>query len=74
LASRMESHGRRRCIQVTGSTYELIRDVFDCAALGLIEVKGVGAMEVWHVIGRKRNDVLYPSVGPANHAASGQVD
>jgi adenylate cyclase len=54
LASRMESHGRTRCIQVTSNTYELIRDAFDCASLGLIEVKGAGAMEVWHVIGRKR--------------------
>jgi adenylate cyclase len=74
LASRMESHGRRRCIQVTSSTYELIRDVFDCTSLGFIEVKGVGAMEVWHVIGRKRNDVSYRSVGPTNQAASGEMD
>ena len=56
LASRMESHGRRRCIQVTSNTYELIRDAFDCTPLGRIEVKGAGAMEVWHVIGRKRCD------------------
>src|SRR5580692_11205696 len=42
LASRMESHGRRRCIQVTSNTYELIRDAFDCTPLGRIEVKGAG--------------------------------
>jgi len=54
LASRMESHGRTRCIQITRSTYELIEDAFNCEAVGLIEVKGVGQMEVWHVLGRKK--------------------
>jgi Adenylate and Guanylate cyclase catalytic domain len=54
LASRMESHGRTRCIQITRSTHELIEDAFNCEAVGLIEVKGVGHMEVWHVLGRKK--------------------
>jgi adenylate cyclase len=53
LASRMELHGRTRCIQITRSTYELIKDAFHCEAVGLIEVKGAGQMEVWHVLGRK---------------------
>lgn len=53
LASRMESHGRSRCVQITRSTYELISDSFECEALGLIEVKGTGPTEVWHVIDRK---------------------
>jgi adenylate cyclase len=53
LASRMESHGRAQCIQVTCNTYELIRHAFDCESSGLIEVKGAGAMEVWHVIARR---------------------
>jgi adenylate cyclase len=52
LASRMESHGQARCIQVTPSTYELIKEAFECTSMGLIEVKGAGIMEVWHVIGR----------------------
>ena len=54
LASRMESHGRARCIQITRSTYELVKDAFDCEAMGLIEVKGAGEMEVWHVLGSKK--------------------
>jgi len=54
LASRMESHGRTRCIQITRSTYELVNDAFDCEAIGIIEVKGAGQMEVWHVLGRKK--------------------
>ena len=53
LASRMESHGRARCIQITRSSYELVKDAFDCEAVGSIEVKGAGQMEVWHVLGRK---------------------
>jgi len=62
LASRMESQGRRRCIQVTSNTHELIRDAFDCTSLGRIEVKGAGTMEVWHVIGRKRSGISDRSV------------
>ena len=53
LASRMESHGKSRCIQITRATYELVKDEFDCEALGSIDVKGTGPTEVWHVIGRK---------------------
>lgn len=53
LASRMESHGRTGIIQITRSTHELVKDVFDCEARGIIEVKGTGQMEVWHVMGRK---------------------
>jgi adenylate cyclase len=53
LASRMESHGRSHAIQITRSTYELIKDAFDCQAMGMIDVKGVGKTEIWHVIGRR---------------------
>ena len=53
VASRMESQGRSRAIQITRSTYELIKDEFVCNAKGLIKIKGADRMEVWHVIGRK---------------------
>jgi adenylate cyclase len=56
LASRMESHGRARCIQITRSTFELVKDTFDCQAMGIIEVKGAGQMEIWHVLGSKKLD------------------
>ena len=56
LASRMESHGRSRIIQITRSTHELVKDAFDCEPRGTIEVKGAGQMEVWHVLGRRRAD------------------
>jgi adenylate cyclase len=42
LASRMESHGRSQIIQITRSTYELVKDAFECEAGGTIEVKGAG--------------------------------
>ncbi len=74
LASRMESHGHTRSIQITRNTYELIKDAFDCESLGLIEVKGAGAMEVWRVIGRRRAEVSLRSVDVINQAASGAVD
>jgi adenylate cyclase len=54
LASRMESHGRTQCIQITRNTYELIKDAFCCEAVGAIEVKGAGQMEIWHVLDRKK--------------------
>jgi adenylate cyclase len=53
LASRMESHGRSRRIQITRGTYDLIKESFDCEAMGLTDVKGAGPTEVWHVIGRR---------------------
>jgi adenylate cyclase len=55
LASRMESHGRTGCIQITRNTYELAKDAFYCEAMGAIEVKGAGQMEVWHVLGSKKS-------------------
>jgi adenylate cyclase len=53
MASRMESHGRGGCVQITRSTYDLISDLFECEALGVIEVKGAGPTEVWRIIDRK---------------------
>ena len=53
LASRMESHGQSGTIQITQSTYDLIKDQFDCESRGTIKVKGADDMEVWHVLGRR---------------------
>lgn len=52
-ASRMESHGGSNVIQITQSTYELIKDDFTCEPKGRIQVKGKGEMEIWHVTGKK---------------------
>jgi adenylate cyclase len=64
LASRMESHGRSRYIQITRNTYELIKNAFECEAMGIIEVKGAGEVEVWHVIGRKAPEGPHPKPFP----------
>lgn len=53
MASRMESQGHSRTIQITRATYDLVKDAFDCEPRGTIEVKGAGQMEVFHVAGRK---------------------
>lgn len=53
LASRMESHGRSGTIQITRSTYELVKDAFDCEPRGWIDVKGAGRVEAWHVTRRR---------------------
>jgi adenylate cyclase len=51
MASRMESHGTADCIQITRSTWELLRDDFVAEPLGLVEVKGKGAVETWRLLG-----------------------
>ena len=49
-ASRMESHGASRTIQITRAAYELTKDEFVCEPRGAVDVKGKGEMEVWLVI------------------------
>ena len=50
-ASRMESHGVGGEIQITRTTYELVKNDFVCEPHGVVDVKGKGEMEVWHVKG-----------------------
>ena len=52
-ASRMESHGTSNIIQITRSTYELLKDEFICEPQKPIHVKGKGEMEVWYVLGKR---------------------
>ena len=40
LASRVESQGQSGTIQISRSTYDLIKDQFDCESRGTIKVKG----------------------------------
>jgi guanylate cyclase len=53
-ASRMESHGVAGKIQITDTTYKLIKEGFVCNYRGMIEVKGKGEMETWFLIERKK--------------------
>ena len=56
IASRMESHGLGGAVQITQTTYELIKDEFVCEPRGTVNVKGKGEMEVWFVISTKQAD------------------
>ena len=49
IASRMESHGVGNAVQITKTTYELIKDEFECEPRGTVAVKGKGEMDVWFV-------------------------
>jgi adenylate cyclase len=51
MASRMESHGTPDAIQITRSTWELLRDDFVTEPLGLVDVKGKGPVEIWRLVG-----------------------
>ena len=51
MASRMESHGAPDEVQITRSTWELVRDGFVTEPLGLVDVKGKGAIETWRLVG-----------------------
>jgi adenylate cyclase len=53
MASRMESHGSADAIQITRSTWELLRDDFVTEPLGLVDVKGKGPVETWRLVGRR---------------------
>ncbi|MGB2897384.1 MAG: adenylate/guanylate cyclase domain-containing protein [Anaerolineales bacterium] len=46
-ASRMESHGIPGQIQISDTTYELIRNNFICEPRGIIDVKGKGSMKTY---------------------------
>jgi guanylate cyclase len=55
-ASRMEAHGTPGEIQITGATYELLKDDFVCRRRGTIPVKGLGEMETWYLDGARPDD------------------
>jgi adenylate cyclase len=55
-ASRMESHGTPGEIQITGATYELLKDEFVCRPRGTIVVKGKGEMETWYLEGTRSDE------------------
>ena len=57
-ASRMESHGRPDCIQITEATYRLIESEFVCVPRGPIDVKGKGTLETWFVEGRRAPETV----------------
>jgi PAS domain S-box-containing protein len=53
IARRMESQGIPNQIQVTSTTYELLKDKYYFQPRGVITVKGKGAMKTYLLTGRK---------------------
>ena len=52
-ASRMESHGLAGCIQVTAAAYERLRGRYAFTERGAIEVKSIGTMSTYLLMGRR---------------------
>jgi class 3 adenylate cyclase len=53
-ASRMESHGVAGCIQVTERAYQRLRDGYRFQRRGPIQVRGMGEMVTYFLVGRNR--------------------
>ena len=58
VASRMESKSKAGKINISESTYELIKDVYDCEYRGEIDVKNKGVMKMYFVNGIKDQSFL----------------
>ncbi|HPD53616.1 MAG: adenylate/guanylate cyclase domain-containing protein [Bacteroidota bacterium] len=52
-ASRMESSGATGKVNISGTTYELVKDHFDCTPRGKVEAKNKGWIEMYFVEGLK---------------------
>ncbi|MBI3233949.1 MAG: adenylate/guanylate cyclase domain-containing protein, partial [Bacteroidetes bacterium] len=48
-ASRMEHGSETNKVNISGATYELVKDFFDCEYRGKIEVKGKGEIDMYFV-------------------------
>jgi class 3 adenylate cyclase len=53
IASRMESSGEPGKVNISTSTYQLVKDKFNCAVRGKIRAKGLGEYNMYFVEGMK---------------------
>lgn len=51
-ASRMESSGEAGKLNISGTTYELVKDKFKCSHRGKIQAKNKGELDMYYVEGR----------------------
>jgi adenylate cyclase len=58
LASRMESHSEAGQIQVSEATYWRLHERYHLVPRGPIEVKGVGSVETFFLMGRKAAEAV----------------
>jgi class 3 adenylate cyclase len=49
MAARMEQHGEAGRINVSGATYQLIKDKFACTYRGKIQAKNKGEVDMYFV-------------------------
>lgn len=52
IASRMESHGLPGHIQISRDTRRRLRTHYQCQSRGAIEIKGIGLLPTWWLLGR----------------------
>ncbi len=52
-ASRMEAQGVPGRVQISRSTYELLKNGFECEPRGVVDIKGKGTMETWFLLREK---------------------
>lgn len=60
-ASRLESSSLPGCINISQSTFELVKDFFDCDYRGKVTAKNKGEIDMYFVNGIKENLALDPS-------------
>ena len=53
-ASRMESSGTPGRINISGSTYEFVKDYFECEYRGMVKAKNKGEVAMYYVNGLKK--------------------
>jgi len=53
IASRMESAGASGRVNISSSTYTLVRDEFECVSRGNLQVKNMGTLGMYFVEGKK---------------------
>jgi len=51
IASRMESSGETGKVNISGSTYELVKEKFTCIHRGKLEAKNKGLIDMYFVEG-----------------------
>jgi len=51
VASRMESGGQVGKVNISGSTYDLVKDIFECEYRGKIAAKNKGEVDMYFVNG-----------------------
>lgn len=60
IASRMESSGEAGKVNISGETYERVRDVFRCSHRGKIKAKNKGEIDMYFVEGLSPDEVTPP--------------